>query len=227
RERGEREAERREREERERGRREGERRAWRGWIGRQVGKNGGWEGEGGVRLAIRMPDSRRVIEAFGPEATLTTLYAAVDARLPLGGDGDGDGAEVLGDPVGADGGKSVEEVLDAFLATRGAVHSEGGNSDGRGNGEGGNGDGRGNGNGEGEGEGEGAAAWWGFKIVNAYPREEIPWAAGRRLQEIGCLGQRGGGQVVVEVAAATRAGNRGAGGEGGEDDGYTTESDDE
>ncbi|KAF7419330.1 hypothetical protein PC9H_001917 [Pleurotus ostreatus] len=209
--------EREERAERERARREEERRAWRAWIagrlekGKGKGSGEGGGGEGGVKLAMRMPDSKRVIEVFGPEATLTTLYAAVDARLPPG---DGNGEEVLDSPVGADvgGGRTVEEVLDDFLATRA-------------------GDGV-----DEEGEGEGAAAWWGFKIVNAYPREEIPWVAGRRLADVACLTQRGGGQVVVEMATTkTKSGSgrssrnrdRDRADDEDGDDGYNTESDDE
>ncbi|KAF9491074.1 hypothetical protein BDN71DRAFT_1453488 [Pleurotus eryngii] len=211
------ETEREERAEMERARSEAERGAWRAWIaGRlrqdgDIGKGSGDAEEGGVKLAIRMPDSKRVIEVFGAEATLTTLYASVVAKLSLG-----DGEEMRdSSPVGAgEEGKSVEEVLDNFLVTR-------------------------------AGDG-GAAAWWGFKIVNAYPREEIPWVQGRRLGDVSCLTQRGGGQVVVEMVAAKRKsgsgrnsrnrdrdragtneeGRRGGGG-GESDDGYDTESDDE
>ncbi|RPD56562.1 hypothetical protein L226DRAFT_531309 [Lentinus tigrinus ALCF2SS1-7] len=41
--------------------------------------------------------------------------------------------------------------------------------------------------------------WWGFKLVLAYPRREIPWEADKKVGEIDVL--KGGGQVVVELIA--------------------------
>ncbi|TFK78398.1 hypothetical protein K466DRAFT_668456 [Polyporus arcularius HHB13444] len=41
--------------------------------------------------------------------------------------------------------------------------------------------------------------WWGFKLVLAYPRREIPWEADKKIGEIDVL--KGGGQVVVEFVA--------------------------
>ncbi|KIL64931.1 hypothetical protein M378DRAFT_186568 [Amanita muscaria Koide BX008] len=43
----------------------------------------------------------------------------------------------------------------------------------------------------------GAQEWWGFCVVNAYPRREIEWRANVRLGDVDCL--RGGGQMVVEM----------------------------
>jgi FAS-associated factor 2 len=48
-----------------------------------------------------------------------------------------------------------------------------------------------------EGQGE---EWWGFRLVLAYPRKEIPWQKETRIGEVECL--RGGGQVVVEMLEA-------------------------
>ncbi|KAI0683522.1 hypothetical protein C8Q76DRAFT_762755 [Earliella scabrosa] len=41
--------------------------------------------------------------------------------------------------------------------------------------------------------------WWGFRLVLAYPRREIPWEAERKIGEVDVL--KGGGQVVVELVA--------------------------
>ncbi|CAA7270771.1 unnamed protein product [Cyclocybe aegerita] len=60
--------------------------------------------------------------------------------------------------------------------------------------------------------------YWGFKIVIAYPRVEIPWSRGKTLVEIEHL--RGGGQVVVELVSG---GRRSTEAHAEEDDGYHTE----
>jgi FAS-associated factor 2 len=39
--------------------------------------------------------------------------------------------------------------------------------------------------------------WWAFKLVFAYPRQEIKWEAGRRLSDVAVL--KGGGQIMVEM----------------------------
>ncbi|KAF8193029.1 hypothetical protein BJ912DRAFT_1021722 [Pholiota molesta] len=67
-----REARDRERAEELRRRRAGERMGWRRWTRRVIG---------GLRIAIRLPSGARVVHAFAPGATLTALYAAVDALL--------------------------------------------------------------------------------------------------------------------------------------------------
>ncbi|KAI1792217.1 hypothetical protein LXA43DRAFT_1007112 [Ganoderma leucocontextum] len=69
--------------------------------------------------------------------------------------------------------------------------------------------------------------WWGFKLVLAYPRREIPWEAEKKVGEIEVL--RGGGQVVVEFVADEDAKSRGKSRssmeQDGDDDEYHTESD--
>lgn len=73
----------------------------------------------------------------------------------------------------------------------------------------------------------GAKGWWGFHIVNAYPREEIEWIANVGLGAVDCL--NGGGQVVVELLNLDKSrptsGERTSNGNiGGDDsDGYDTE----
>ncbi|KAJ7198781.1 hypothetical protein GGX14DRAFT_468850 [Mycena pura] len=59
-----------------------------------------------------------------------------------------------------------------------------------------------------------ADAWWGFRLVLAYPRREIPWAHGT-VGEVECL--QGGGQLVVQMLTpATTDGKK-------DDDGYVSE----
>jgi len=55
-------------------------------------------------------------------------------------------------------------------------------------------------------------AWWGFKLVLAYPRREIQWEVGRQLSEVEVL--RGGGQIMVEMVERQAIAG---------DDGYTSE----
>lgn len=84
------------------------------------------------------------------------------------------------------------------------------------------------------------ASYWGFLVLSAYPRAEIPWAQHTPLSDVKAL--RGGGQVVVELLrekgkeregtprsslSSERGGGIAAGGaavgEEEEDDGYHTE----
>ena len=69
--------------------------------------------------------------------------------------------------------------------------------------------------------------WWGFKLVLAYPRREVPWEAEKKIGEIEVL--RGGGQVVVEFVAdedgKAKAKSRSSLEQDGDDDEYHTESD--
>ncbi|KAJ7489513.1 hypothetical protein FB451DRAFT_1390665 [Mycena latifolia] len=62
-----------------------------------------------------------------------------------------------------------------------------------------------------------ADAWWGFQLVLAYPRREIPWARGT-VDQVDCL--KGGGQLVVQMLTTTNEAPR----DGEEDDdGYVSE----
>lgn len=73
-----------------------------------------------------------------------------------------------------------------------------------------------------------AADWWGFQLVTAYPRSEIPWKRNAQLGELPML--KGGGQIVVEMLGSPRSSverNVGGSDEGGDSDDYKTESDEE
>jgi len=71
-----------------------------------------------------------------------------------------------------------------------------------------------------------AADWWGFQLVTAYPRSEIPWKRDTQLGELPML--RGGGQIVVEMLGSPRSSvERNVGGGDDDDDNYKTESDEE
>ncbi|KDQ52933.1 hypothetical protein JAAARDRAFT_39881 [Jaapia argillacea MUCL 33604] len=65
-----------------------------------------------------------------------------------------------------------------------------------------------------------ANEWWGFKLLLAYPRQEIGWEAGALLTEQD--GLRGGGQVVIEMMEGVHEQGFGS----GEEDGYDTEDSD-
>lgn len=75
----------------------------------------------------------------------------------------------------------------------------------------------------------GAAVWWGFQLVTAYPRSEIPWKRGVQLGELSML--KGGGQIVFEMLGSPRSSveRSTASGSNGDDDDddYKTESDEE
>ncbi|KAH9855493.1 hypothetical protein C2E23DRAFT_724045 [Lenzites betulinus] len=72
--------------------------------------------------------------------------------------------------------------------------------------------------------GKPAEKWWGFQIVLAYPRREISWEAGKRVGDLNVL--KGGGQVVVELAADEDVKGKGkASVQDADDDEYHTESD--
>lgn len=74
-----------------------------------------------------------------------------------------------------------------------------------------------------------AAEWWGFQLVTAYPRSEIPWKRNTELGELPML--KGGGQIVLEMLGSPRSSverNEGGGGDDNDDsDDYKTESDEE
>lgn len=86
-----------------------------------------------------------------------------------------------------------------------------------------------------EKEGNRAVAWWGFKLVLAYPRRELVWAPHTTLESI--EGLKGGAQIVVEKIRngksrepeRERTGPRSAGTvsptSSEDEDGYDTESD--
>ncbi|KAK2460003.1 hypothetical protein APHAL10511_008009 [Amanita phalloides] len=156
-----REEERRAMEEKERQKREEDRMTFRRWTRRKLlSGDRSREGEGPLRIAIRLPNGSRAVKRFGPDASLTTLYAFVDSQLipPHMSEGE--------DPLDLPS-ESLHRSLEACVESK-LAHSR-----------------------------SGANEWWGFHIMNAYPRKEIDWAANVRLGDIECL--KGGGQVVVEL----------------------------
>jgi FAS-associated factor 2 len=78
----EREERRRAEQQREREKRRVEREGWRRWVHGLEGMDG--EGEGEVRVAVRLPDGGRVVRRFAGGQSLTALYAFVDGRLTGG-----------------------------------------------------------------------------------------------------------------------------------------------
>ncbi|KAJ7740899.1 hypothetical protein DFH07DRAFT_905360 [Mycena maculata] len=185
-----REQERREREandarrhEQEREREEARRRergVWRRWVRRALKEEGegvGLEGDGEVRLAIRMPDGARVVRRFGGGRSLTALYAFVDAQLA-----DAEGGEVS--PNGHSP-NEVERAMEEKIAE----------------------------------DASGADKWWGFRLVLAYPRSEIPWAPHSTVGEVQSL--KGGGQLVVHIVETAAV--NGNGDDGADEDGYVSE----
>ena len=180
------EKEKRELEVQERRKREEERMLWRRWIRRQLLSAGpNREGEGPLRIAIRLPDGSRAVRKFKPDASLTTLYAFVDSQLIPSHLPEDKDPLVL--PSGSFHGP-LESCVERKIASLSGRANE----------------------------------WWGFHVMNAYPRKEIDWAANVRLGDAECL--KGGGQVVVELL---NLGNgrpeRTANGGFDEDDGYDTE----
>lgn len=187
-------------------RRAGERMGWRRWTRRVVvgAAAAGHGAKGGLRIAIRLPSGARVVHAFAPGATLTALYAAVDALLvpaefaseddPLCPPSE-EGFFTGEAPAVAETNAISEAKLEAH------VLADGGD--------------------------QGVDAYWGFKVASAYPRVEIPWRTAARLGEVEVL--RGGGQVVVELVKDQDGGRRSVereeqnGSEEDGDDGYHTE----
>ncbi|KAL0568402.1 UBX domain-containing protein 10 [Marasmius crinis-equi] len=80
--RAEEEERKREEEERERVRWENERMGQRKWLSENAFAGGvGGEGSGELRVAVRMPDGRRLVRRFRKDETLSNLYAFVDVQF--------------------------------------------------------------------------------------------------------------------------------------------------
>ncbi|KAJ6466984.1 hypothetical protein C8R45DRAFT_1079465 [Mycena sanguinolenta] len=60
----------------------------------------------------------------------------------------------------------------------------------------------------------GADAWWGFQLVLAYPRRDIPWSRGATVGDVESL--KGGAQLVVHLLTPTNTPDE-------DDDGYISE----
>ena len=113
-----------------------------------------------VRIAFRLPGDRQSRRQFPSTATLTSLYAFVDAQL-IPAD-----LSPEGDPLTPPGRAATDDslhTLDEHITTQSQSTDD----------------------------------WWGFKLVFAYPREEIRWEAGRKLSDMSVL--KGGGQIMVEM----------------------------
>ncbi|KAG6811564.1 hypothetical protein H0H92_006868 [Tricholoma furcatifolium] len=145
---------------------------WRRWIRRALPHP---PPSAALRIAIRLPDGGRVINAFNPSQSLTALYAYVDAQLVPSD------LPTSGDPMSSPSGDAWDAPN--FEACLDAQANDG--------------------------------EWWGFRLVSAYPRKEIPWVRGMHLSDIDAL--KGGGQLVVEMLGNEPSASG--------DDGYTTESD--
>ncbi|KAJ8507614.1 hypothetical protein ONZ45_g10032 [Pleurotus djamor] len=130
--------------------------AWRRWTRRNVVAPFLNTASTGVRLAIRLPDNRRVVQTFPGDTSLTLLYAYIDTQML---------STSVDDPESVPSGNTELRGEAALNAT--VVSSPSGQT------------------------------WWGFKLVNAYPRQDIPWSSSGRIADFACLS--GGGQVVVEM----------------------------
>ena len=159
---------------------------WRRWTRRAFASE--QRKSGSLRVAIRLPSGGRFVHQFEGSATLTTLYALVDAQLIPGE------LESRDDPLSPPDLDGVEGGRLALLEAQ--VESY-----------------------------QSPTEYWGFLIVLAYPRVEIPWRKGVLLGTIEQL--RGGGQVVVELAQNGSVGSRRSSSEhvpsSSVDDGYSTE----
>ena len=184
---------------------------WRRWTRRCVvgeSEAHATAGGGGVRIAIRLPSGTRVIQPFSASnATLTSLYAFVDAQLiPKDMNSVDDPISVEGQ-IG-DGEEALEVHILSCCSTTEQSHNNNKHAYNT------------------------VEDYWGFRIATAYPRVEIPWTRGVKLADVEHL--RGGGQVVVEAVqngssygqqekgGGSRSRNIRTGG-GKESDGYDTE----
>ena len=115
-----------------------------------------------LRIAVRLPEGKRIIHHFSSTSTLTTLYAFVDVQLLP--------PDLLSDDdprTPPNGILTGEAALDHQILS---FH--------------------------------GKEEWWGFKLVLAYPRQEIRWEIGRMLSDI--EGLTSGSQVMVEITDRRR-----------------------
>jgi FAS-associated factor 2 len=174
-----REEERREKETLEEERMEGFRMEWRRWSRRALVKPEPRGGVGTLRIAIRLPGGDgRSIRQFSPDDTLTSLYAYVDSQfIP---------SELppSSDPVKppssmSDGNEDDETAIESQIQLQSDTSSS---RRGR------------------------ADAWWGFKLVLAYPRREMTWTPRTTLGSVDCL--KGGAQIVVEKIGNGRSRDR-------------------
>jgi FAS-associated factor 2 len=158
-------------------RRQNTRMEWRRWARRILVPAEEQNSKDGIRIAFHLPVGRRTIRQFSLTATLTSLYAFVDAQLiPR------DLAAEEDPETPPDGNLTGEAALDTHILETANLVDE----------------------------------WWGFKLVLAYPRQEIKWEVGRQLRDVELL--KGGGQVMVEMIehrVHTASANR--------DDGFTSE----
>ncbi|KAJ7600947.1 hypothetical protein C8J56DRAFT_911677 [Mycena floridula] len=153
--------------------REQQRMHWRRWSRRTLAPE---SEDNKVRVAIRMPDGKRIVRRLAGNATLTNLYTLVDIQfIP-------EDLMTQDDPASAPSGSNVnlEAQFEKLVVSQ--TPDE----------------------------------WWGFVLVNAYPRKVVHWQSQTRLEDIDCL-NAGGGQLVVEML--NQYGQKSAKSE----DGYDTE----
>jgi len=179
------EAERREAERIEEERKEVVRMDWRRWARRTFVKPEitSTAGKGGntIRIAIRLPGGDgRSIQHFSPDDTLTTLYTYVDSQfIPTS-------LPASSDPVVPPQslGNDPEAGIETQIQSQSPAPSSATIGEGK------------------------ADAWWGFKLVLAYPRRELVWAPRTTLGSVD--GLRGGAQIVVEKIGVTPKGRGGS-----------------
>ncbi|KAF9255112.1 hypothetical protein L218DRAFT_1082009 [Marasmius fiardii PR-910] len=157
----------------ERRKRERERR--RGWLRDRFFAGAGGEGEGDTRVAIRMPDGKRVVRRFSAGAqTVSDVYAFVDVQF-LSASGEGGNLELAFPfPQSTTVDQAIRQLLRSQSVEEGQVEA---NSN----------------------ENSAVERFWGFHLVSSYPRKPIPWAPSTPIRDIPELSGRGGGQVVVEI----------------------------